>query len=95
MAPDDDVRAAQLAQIEQHLAREEPELAAALTQMRPPERPHPPRRAWLVLVGGVFAVTLSLLLGSVAWAILAGIVGGCAWCIVHGLESESRPRRRA
>ncbi|MGD9526590.1 DUF3040 domain-containing protein [Pseudonocardia sp.] len=93
MAPDDDLRAAWLAQIERQLAREEPELAAALAQMRPPERRRPPRRAWLVLVCGVLAVVLSLVLGSVAWAILAVIVAGCAWCIVHGLETESRPRR--
>lgn len=93
MAPDDDVRAERLAQIERILAREEPELAAALAQMRHPERPTPPRRAWLVLLCGMFAVAVALFAGSVAWAILTMIVTVCGWCIAHGLETESRPRR--
>lgn len=90
MAPQDDVHAAQLAQIERQLEREAPELAAALRELRHPERPVPPRRAWLIPVVGVLAAVLALLFGSVAWAILVVIVAGSGWCITHGLESATR-----
>lgn len=72
----DDGDRARLARIEGQLAREEPELAAALQRWRTPGKPWAAR---LTVASGLLFAVLAALLVSVGWALLAAVTVATGW----------------